>query len=234
MKKLVTLMLVFVMILSMMISCGDTKDPSETDGIGTGTSDDSADNTTDEKDDATETEKETEEETETELVLPVQTDVPCNFDDVLDLSDDILVTEYMLEDGKGVWILGDDTTAMSNIITEDLLNEYEYFAIKYETDYCDECSTIALMFKLTHEDGTKTEFLCNEWFAWGPAGMTYQASSFAVMNVYADSVFYVPTEQFLTNENFLAGDIIDQIGLCAVEESGTYVYLTITGAYLTK
>lgn len=234
MKRLVTLMLAIVMVIFMMASC-DSSDSKDTDDNGTGTFRDTEENTADTE---TETEKEketeTETETETEAALPMQSDVPCNFDDALDLSADILVSEFMLEQGKGQWILGDDNTAMTNVITEDLLREYKYLAIKYTTDYCDEYSTIALMFKFVHADETKSEILCQDWFQWGPADMTYMASSFAVMNVYADGVFYVPTEQFLNHEGFVEGDIINQVGLCAVEESGTFVYLTVTGAYLTK
>ncbi len=233
MKRTVTLILAIVMIISMMASCSDESDTNDTNDSAADTN--SVEDTSTKGDESeSESEEETEEETEPEFELPVQTDVPCNFDEALDLSDDILVSDFMLEDGNGQWILGDDNTQMTNVITEDLLNEYSYFAFTYTTDYCDEFSTIALMFKFLHTDETKTEFLCNSWFAWGPADMTYQASSFATMNVYGDGVFYVPTEAFLTHESFAAGDVINQMGLCAVEESGTFVYLTITGAYLTK
>lgn len=231
MKRTVTLILALVMLISMMASCSDASGSGDTD-------DSSADTPSVEDNSAKETEtdasSETEEDSETEFTLPVQTDVPCNFDEALDLSSDILVSEFMLEDSKGQWVLGDDTTPMTSVITEELLNEYSYFAFTYTTDYCDEFSTIALVCKFVHTDETKTEILCDDWFQWGPEGMTYQASSFAVMNVYGDGVFYVPTSAFLEHEGFYEGDVIDQIGLCAVEETGTFVYLTVTGAYLTK
>ena len=143
--------------------------------------------------------------------LPAQGDVPCIFDGALDLSGDILVSEFLLQENGGQWILGDDNTQMNDAITEDMLKEYKYFAFTY------------------------TEVLCENWFGWGPEGMTYHASSFAPMNVYGESgVFYVPTEAFLSFDAFKSGDIIDQIGLAGVEYSGTYVNLNITGAYLTK
>ena len=153
----------------------------------------------------------------------------------MDLSGDILVSEFLLQENGGQWILGDDNTQMNDAITEDMLKEYKYFAFTYTCDDCDEDSEIALMCKFVHDDGTKSEVLCENWFGWGPEGMTYHASSFAPMNVYGESgVFYVPTEAFLSFDAFKAGDIIDQIGLAGVEYSGTYVNLKITGAYLTK
>ena len=167
--------------------------------------------------------------------LPAQGDVPCVFDGALDLSGDILVSEFLLQENGGQWILGDDNTQMNDAITEDMLKEYKYFAFTYTCDDCDEDSEIALMCKFVHDDGTKSEVLCEDWFGWGPEGMTYHASSLASMNVYGESgVFYVPTETLLSFEAFKAGDIIDQIGLAGVEYSGTYVNLNITGAYLTK
>lgn len=167
--------------------------------------------------------------------LPAQGDVPCVFDGALDLSGDILVSEFLLQENGGQWILGDDNTQMNDAITEDMLKEYKYFAFTYTCDDCDEDSEIALMCKFVHDDGTKSEVLCEDWFGWGPEGMTYHASSFAPMNVYGESgVFYVPTEAFLSFDAFKSGDIIDQIGLAGVEYSGTYVNLNITGAYLTK
>lgn len=167
--------------------------------------------------------------------LPAQGDVPCIFDGALDLSGDILVSEFLLQENGGQWILGDDNTQMNDAITEDMLKEYKYFAFTYTCDDCDEDSEIALMCKFVHDDGTKSEVLCEDWFGWGPEGMTYHASSFASMNVYGESgVFYVPTEAFLSFDAFKSGDIIDQIGLAGVEYSGTYVNLKITGAYLTK
>lgn len=71
---------------------------------------------------------------------------------------------------------------MNDAITEDMLKEYKYFAFTYTCDDCDEDSEIALMCKFVHDDGTKSEVLCENWFGWGPEGMTYHASSFAPMN----------------------------------------------------
>ena len=182
-----------------------------------------------------ETKAETESSATDDDGLPVQGEVPCVFDGALDLSGDILVSEFLLQENGGQWILGDDNTQMTDAITEDMLKEYKYFAFTYTCDDCDEDSEIALMCKFTHDDGTKSEVLCEDWFGWGPEGTTYHASSFASMNVYGENgVFYVPTETFLSSEAFMAGDIIDQIGLAGVEYSGTYVNLSITGAYLTK
>ncbi len=187
-----------------------------------------------------ETEPETEAETEPEVEpvkaeLPKQGEVPCNFDDSYDLSDDILHAEFSLADSAGQWVLGDDGTQMSNELTGNLLTEYKYLAFTYDCDVCDEDSTIALMWKFVHEDGTKSEILCDDWQEFGPEGMTTNAADYSSMNVYGEQgVFYVTTESLLAHEAYVEGDVINQIGLAAVEYSGTYVELNITGAYLTK
>lgn len=232
MKKITALILAFIMMMTL-ISCGN----GETEDTSADTSADTANDTAADTKTETETDTETVEDTipvETDPPLPVQDEVPCNFDDVLDLSEEILYPDFVLNDSSGQWILGDDGTQMTNYLTADLLKEYEYFAITYVTDFCLDTNEIALMFKYVHEDGTKTEYLCHEWQAFGPAGMTFEASSFHKMPVYGDGVFYVPTELFLTNENYVEGDIINQIGIAAVEETETIIYLEITGAYLTK
>ena len=163
-----------------------------------------------------------------------QPDLPFSFDGALSLDDDIYVTDFTLNEGDGQWILGDDNSQMGDPLTEDLLKEYSYFVFTYEASGVDEDSEIALMFKYHHDDDTKTEFLCENWVQWGPEGATFTASSFASMSAYEEGAFWVPTSLFLENENYRSGDIIDQMGLAAVEWSGTYVDLSITGAYLAK
>lgn len=232
MKKLLSLILAVIMLMSL-ASCAND-DPEDT---GANSDADTSIDTSADTAKKIDTETKDTEDTiplETEEQLPVQENVPCNFDESLDLSDEILVSDFVLNDCSGQWILGDDATQMTNALTAELLGEYKYFAITYVTDYCESQNEIALMFKYVHTDGTKTEYLCHEWQEFGPVGRTFEASSFAKSPIYGEGVFYVPTELFLTNEHYTEGDIVDQIGFAAVEDTATIVYLEITGAYLTK
>ncbi len=245
MKK-ITLILAMLLMASVFASCSkedaknDAPDTSvetkaETDAPETDEPETTAPETASPETEAPETETDPPAVEPVTAELPKQGDVPCDMENTLDLSDDILVADFLLQENGGQWVLGDDNTQMTNMLTEDLLKEYKYFAFTYTCDDCDVDSQIALMCKFVHEDGTKSEILCEDWFGWGPADMTYHASSFAVMNVYGESgVFYVPTESLLAHEAFRDGDVIDQIGLAGVEYTGTYVNLSVTGAYLTK
>ncbi len=230
MKKLAFL-LALVMLVSVFAACSDDPDPKDTtDAPGTET-DTKEPETTDTKEPETTDTK----EPETTTPLPTQGEVPCDFDNALDLSADISVEDFMLLDGGGQWVLGNDDAQMTTPITTDLLKEYKYIAIKYECDYSEETFSIAPMFKFVHEDGTKTEVLCSMWFQFGPADATYQASSITTMGVYCPTgVFYVSTELLMNHEAFIEGDVINQFGIASVEETGTVPYFVITGAYLTK
>lgn len=241
MKKL-TRILAMLILTSMLFACGQNDAGEKDTTADTSNETVSADTPDTDAPDTEAAEPETEpEETPAPVVevvtpdLPAQGEVPCDFDNAIDLSGDILVADFLLQENGGQWVLGDDSTPMADVLTEELLNEYKYFAFTYTCEDCDADSEIALMCKFVHADGTKTEFLCEDWYAWGPADMTYHASSFETMHVYGEEgVFYVPTEAILAHEAFQSGDIINQIGLAGVEYTGTYINLSITGAYLTK
>ncbi|MBR4895445.1 MAG: hypothetical protein IKZ41_03380 [Clostridia bacterium] len=242
MKK--TLLLSLLLVFLLIVSCGKADTPAEGQTAdNTGTAADAADAAPDASagtpdanapEAAPEAVPAGEPAAEAAAEPAGQGELPFTTDGAHDLSGDILYWDFELNDGDGKWFLGDDGTQMSDPLTEDLLREYRYFVVTYECGNCDADSQIALMFKYHHDDDTKTEYLCNAWQQWGPAGMTFQASEFATDTVYEEGAFYVPTSLFLENENYRAGDIIDQMGFAAVEWSGTYVSLTITGAYLAK
>ena len=234
MKKTLLLILVFAMLVTVFSACGSDEGKDTDTEAKTEAKTDAKDTVPAETDPATESDEDTIADTLAEEPLPVQGELPFKLEGALDLSSDILYTDFVINDGSGQWILGDDGTAMTTPLTAELLNEYKYFAISYKTDYCEEANEIALMLKYVHADGLKTEYLCHEWQAFGPVDMTFEASSFAKMPVYGEGVFYVPTETFLTNANYVEGDIINQIGLSSVEDTNTVVSLQITGAYLVK
>ncbi len=234
MKKL-ALLLAVLMLVSMLAACAnDDGENKDTDGADTPAATDTQETDTTNAPETDEPETEAP-ETEEDILGPVQGEVPCNFDDAIDLSSDISTADFMLADGGGQWVLGDDAVQMANYITKDMLEEYKYIAFKYLCDYSEETYQIAPMLKFVHEDGTKTEFLCNEWFNYGPAGNTYMASSLPAMGVYCpEGVFYIETSVLLAHEAFTETDIIDQIGIASVEGTMSVPYLEITGAYLTK
>lgn len=170
-----------------------------------------------------------------EPVAAIQENVPCNFDEVFDLSSDIVANEITVATNEGVWFLGNDGVKMKNPLTAELLKEYKYLAIKYTTKNIPEQDEIALMFKILParwED--RTEYLCHGWYNFGPAGQTYRASEFSKSKVYQDGVYYIATEDLLNAPGFVEGAKIDQIGFAGVENTMTGIEITITGAYLTK
>ena len=235
MKKL-ALTLALLMLFSMLAACGPADDGADTnadtENAGTDAPETNAPETEAPETDAPETDEII---VEPEIELPTQGEVPCDFDNVFDLTGEILIADCMLTSGAAEWVIGGDTTPISTPITEDMLKEYKYFAFKYECEYCEPTNEIGLVFKFVHEDGTKTEFLCANWFQYGPAGMTYMSSEFYKDNVYGPTgVIYVPTELFLNHEAYVSGDVIDQVGISAIEDTNTTVFITVTGAYLTK
>lgn len=243
MKTKLTLFALVALLTALMLSCGKKEPAAPTEGNTPAVTASDADAPTADEPEAAPAEEAAPEPEAAPEAAPaveeapaasVQPDLPFTKDGAYDLSNDIFVTDFSLEEGNGQWILGDDNAQMSDPLTESLLKEYKYFVITYEASGTDDDSAVALMFKYHHDDDTKTEYLCENWMQWGPAGATFAASSFAAMPVYEEGAFYVPTSQFLENENYRSGDIIDQMGLAAVEWSGTYVDLSITGAFLAK
>lgn len=233
MKKLLSILIALAMVAVMTVSCSENDPPADTSNDTEAPVETPAD-TEEEKPVETEAQPETEDIAIEEPEAPKQPDVPCNFDEVYDLSEEIMVSEFMLEARMGMWITATDDDLMEKYITKELLEEYKYLAITYETDYVEEGYQMELLFKFHHSDDTRTEFLCDDWYQWGPAGATYHGYEFATMDIYNDGVFYVPTEQFLNHPDFREDDIIDIIGLGGVPETNTMAYLIITGVYLTK